>query len=331
MPVITFSKAPDEANASALLTKFFERLQIESDGSAICVLEFIVQVKDDSPSCISKLDIIVPHVVSGIEDVTETFEDPNITENQAYTEGFKHLDDNSYKIDGVVAYLMSLSSTPEKTIRDNCYSEIRVKFNEINIGDSGAFRLKMIMPDFAKIYESVGIFELSLYYSGALSSRMERMQEWGVNGIPIDRKLCETWVILPTDTLCGKAIPPPQQIKVRHIYKILSRERLETPRSAVYWDLEDTAFDLPGRSLGDYIKPSEGVRIYCETAKPHVASEAFNTTMNDTLSTIERLKESAINAEESLRFISKFGKKSFVITLFFSIIAIILALIGLAV
>lgn len=331
MPVITFSKAPDETTADVLLAKFFERLQIDFDGTAISVLEFIVQVKDDSPLGLSKLDIIIPHIVSEVEDVTETFTDIDLFENQIYTEGLKLLDDEDekYSIDGVEAYLKSLSSPPKTDIKDDYYTVVRIKFNKIIPGTCGAFRLKMTIPNFANIYKSVGVFELPIYYAWALSSHIETMHEWGVNGIPINRKLCETWVTLPKDTLCGKAIPPPQQIKVRHMYQMLSNAMLDPPRSAVYWDLEDTVFDLPGRSLGDYINPGEGVRIYCETTKPHTASETFETTMNAASDTMKNLMESVIAAENSLEFIAKHGKKSFIITLILSAIAIIISIIAL--
>lgn len=92
MPVITFSKAPDEATANVVLAKFFERFEIESNGTAIGVLEFIVQVKNDSPT-LSKLDVVIPHVVSNVENVTETFTDFNLPDNQAYTNGLELLDE----------------------------------------------------------------------------------------------------------------------------------------------------------------------------------------------------------------------------------------------
>ena len=89
MPVITFSKTSDEASANILLTKFYERLQIESNGTAISVLEFIAQVKSNSTFNFSKLDIVIPYVVSKIEDVTDTFTDKNLVTNQLYTNGFE--------------------------------------------------------------------------------------------------------------------------------------------------------------------------------------------------------------------------------------------------
>lgn len=131
MPVITFSKAPDEATADVLLAKFFERLEIERDGTAICVLEFIAQVKNDSPLSLSKLDVIIPHVVSNVENVTETFTDLNLFDNQAYTNGLELLDekDKKYCIDGVVAGIASLSSPPETDTKED-YTRIRIKFKK---------------------------------------------------------------------------------------------------------------------------------------------------------------------------------------------------------
>lgn len=196
-------------------------------------------------------------------------------------------------------------------------------------GESKAFRLKMAIPNFAVIYNSLGIFELSLYYAWVLPSRIEKMQELGVSGIAIDRRLCEIWVILPEDTVFRRAIPEPQQIKVRHTHHLLSNDKLDSPRSAVYWDFEDTVFDLPGRALGDYISPDKGVRIYCEITKPHVTLETFETGMGTTLDTMEKLQESAIAADKSLNFIEKYGKKTFVITFILSAMAIIISAIAL--
>jgi hypothetical protein len=35
--------------------------------------------------------------------------------------------------------------------------------------------------------------------------------------------------------------------------------------------------------MGDYIAPNKGVRIYCETTKPHVTPETFNSKMGTLL------------------------------------------------
>lgn len=327
MPVLTFSKTADEVSADILLTKFFERLQIDCDGKAISVLEFIVHVKDDSPLSLSKLNIIIPHVVSKIEDVTETFEDANLIDNQIYSNGFEIIDANNkkYKIDGLEVNLANLTSSPSITATER-YSEIKIKFDKIHSGSSGAFRLKMSIPEFANIYTSLGVFEISLYYGWALSDHMDSVKEWEANGVPIDRKLCEMWVTLPKGTLCGKAIPSPQQIKMKHQYEILSNDLLETPRSSVYWDLEDHTFDLPGRSLGDLVKPGTGTRIYCETNRPHISADTFEEKMKTSFTMMDKLNKSAIEAESSLSFIAKHGKQSFIITLVVSILAIIISI-----
>jgi len=331
MPVISFCKTPDEATANVLLTKFFERLQINSDGTAISVLEFIIQVKDDSALGLSILDIIIPHTVSETEEVTETFGDIDLFDNQVYTKGLILLDadEKKYSIDGIEASLTSLLSPPKVDVKDNSYTEMRIRFNKIIPGKSGAFRLKTTIPNFANIYESLGNFEFSLYYSWALPGCIEKVKEYGVNGIPINRKFCEIWVILPENTFCGKAIPTPQQIKVRHAHQLCSNDRIDPPRSAVYWDLGDTVFDLAGRPLGAQIRPDRGVRIYCETNKPHVAAKTFETKIKTTLDAMEHLKKSANAAEDSLNFIAQHGKKSLVITFSLSAIAIILAIISL--
>lgn len=331
MPVTTFSKAPDESTADVFITKFFERLQIESDGTAISVLEFIIHVKDDSASNLSKLDIIIPHIVSEIEELTETFTDMDLPDNQVYTKDLKLLDDEEkkYSIDGIEACLISLLSPPKIYIKDDSYTEMRIRFDKIIPGRSGAFRLKMIIPNFANIYESMGNFEFSLYYAWALSGCIEKVHEFGVNGISINRKFCEVWVILPENTLCGKAIPTPQQIKVRHEHQVFSKDILDTPRSAVYWDLEDTVFDLPGRPIGKHVSPDRGVRIYCETTMPHVSAETFGTKIETTLDTMDKLMDSAGAAEKSLNFITQYGKKSLIITFILSTIAITVSVISL--
>lgn len=325
MPIITLSKASDEVAAEVLLKKFFERIQIDSDGDAICVLEFIVHVTDSSSESLSKLDILVPHFVTEVKDLTKTFENLNLLDNQVYTNGFKLLDANNkkYEIDGIEANLANLTGTPERDRND--YTKIRIKFNKIISGNSAAFRLKIDISRFAKIYKSIGVFEISLYYTWALSNHIETMQEFEVNGISIDRKNCEVWVTLPRDTLYGMATPLPQQIKVNQKNQILSNDLYDSQRSAVYWDLEDSVFDLPGRSLGDIIKPGGGVRIYCEMKRPHVTAETFEEKMSATLSIIDKLKESAYEAEKSLFFIERYGKMSFIITLIISIIAIIIS------
>ena len=330
MSVVTFSKAADEVSADVILTKFFERLQIDCDGKAISVLEFVANVKVDSPVGISKLDIIVPHIVSEIKNITETFEDVNLIDNQIYTNGLEILDATTkkYKIDGVEANLANLTSLP-KFVPKEAYTVIRIKFDKIISGTSGAFRLKMVIPEFAKIYKSLGVFELSLYYGWTLSSHIEDLKELEVNGIPIDRKLCEMWITLPKGTLCGKTIPSPQQIKMKHLYGILSNDLLDAPRSAVYWDFEDSVFDLPGRLLGDLLKPSAGVRIYCETTRPHISADTFEEKMKTTFNMMDKLKESAIGAESTLRFIKQYGKQSFIITLFLSVVAITISVLSL--
>ena len=330
MPVITFSKTSDEASANILLTKFYERLQIESNGTAISVLEFIAQVKSNSTFNFSKLDIVIPYVVSKIEDVTDTFTDKNLVTNQLYTNGFEVLNENDrkYKIDGLETYIALLSSDPKIRTEDK-YTEIRIQFDKILPGESVAFRLKMTIPKFADIYRSLGVFEFSLYYTWMLSTYLETMREWEANGIPINRKLCEIWITLPQDTLYGKGIPIPQQIQVRHTTQILSNDILDPPRSAVYWDLEDTVFDLPGRPIGDYINPGNGVQIYCETVKPHVTAESFEKKIKTTIDMLDSLIKSIKEAERSLNDITQLGKKSIIITFILSAIAIIIAIISL--
>lgn len=330
MPVLIFSKTADEVSVDTLLTKFFERLQIDCDGKAVSVLEFVAHVKEGSPLGLSKLDIIIPHVVSEIENVTGTFEDVNLVDNQVYSNGFEIIDANNkkYKIDELEVNLANLTSLPTIQATET-YSVIRIKFDRIIPGNSGAFRLKMTIPKFANIYKSLGVFEISLYHGWTLSSHMEYVKEWEANGMPIDRKLCEMWVTLPKGTLCGKSIPSPQQIKMNHKYEILSNDLLETPRSAVYWDLEDHIFDLPGRSLGNLVEPGTGVRIYCETTRPHISTETFEEKMKATFDMMDNLNVSAIEAENSLSFIKRYGKQSFVITFFIGVLAIIISLLSL--
>jgi hypothetical protein len=304
MPVISFSKARDEDTANVVLTKFFERLEIEGNGAAISILEFILKVKNDSPMSLSKFDIVIPYVVSNVEDVTETFTDPNLPDNQAYTDGLKLLDEKAkkYRIDGVEAVLASLSSPPEIEKKED-YTIVRIKFKEKSLGESIAFRLKIAIHNFAAIHNSLGAFELALYYTWVLENHIEKMQEYGVSGIEIDKRLCEMWVILPESMVYRMAIPQPQQIKLYHKYHLLSYDKFNSPRSAMSWDLENTIFDLPGRALGDYISAA--------------------------LDTMEVLQGSANAAERSLNFVAKHGKKSFIITLFLSPIAIIISAIAL--
>jgi len=330
MPVISFSKVRGEDTANVVLTKFFERLEIEGNGAAISILEFILQVKNDSPLSLSKFDIIIPYVVSNVENVTETFTDPNLPDNQAYTNGLKLLDDKTkkYCIDGVEAVLASLSLPPEIETKED-YTKVRIKFKKMSIGEGIAFRLKFTIHNFAAIHNSLGAFELALYYTWVLENHIEKMQEYGVYGIEIDKRLCEMWVILPESMVYRMAIPEPQQIKLNHKYHLLSHDKFKSPRSALSWDLENTIFDLPGRALGDYISPGKGVRIYCEMTKPHVTQETFETRMNTALDTMEVLQGSANAAEKSLNFVAKHGKQSFIITLFFSAIAIIISAIAL--
>ena len=67
--------------------------------------------------------------------------------------------------------------------------------------------------------------------------------------------------------------------------------------------------------MGDYIAPNKGVRIYCETTKPHVTPETFNFKMDTALDEINNLQQSASKAKKSLNFIANYGKQSFIITL----------------
>jgi len=329
MPVSSFSKAPGEESADVIIYNFFERLEIDCDGDAISVLEFIVQVMDGSPTSLSKLDIIIPNMVSNVEDVTETFFDPTLTDNQVYTNGFDCINEqeNIYNIDGIEAFISPLISKPDVEMKDE-YSRIRIKLNKIDPGISRAFRIKINISNFAKIYSSLGVFEIPMYYAWALTSSIEDIKEWNVNGIEINRKYCEIWVTLPAEHLFRMAIPTPQQIKVDHEYKILNHDKFITPRSAVYWDLEDNVFNLPGREMGDNIKPGKGVRIYCEITKPHVTPDSFERKMSVAIDKMENLAEKAIKAEKSLNFIEHYGKKSFIITFLISIAAIIVALLN---
>ena len=323
MPIILFSKSADEASADAIVSKFYAGLELEREEDTICGLEFIIEVKDESKSSITKLDIVMPNIVSTAEDLTGTFEDSNLYDNLAFSDGFKVLDRarKKYYIDGIEAFLVSLTSKP-RIEQQKDYTTIRLRFDEINPGESRAFRLKMAMPLFANFYNSLGIVELSIYYPPILPNQLQTLKEWGVLGIPINRKSCEIWIILPEETIFRRAYPGPQQIKANHMYHLFSDIRLDPVRYAVYWDLEATVFDLPGRELGDYIPPGKGVRIYCETTKPHVTPEIFETKMGN-------LQESAITAEKSLNFIAKYGKESFVITLILSAAAIIISAIAL--
>ena len=91
MSVILISKAGDEAKAGVVvkIVKFVERIQIESTGDAFCFLEFIANVEAGSPKGLSKLDVIVPQDIAGVEDITDTFTDVNLFDNQQYTEDFR--------------------------------------------------------------------------------------------------------------------------------------------------------------------------------------------------------------------------------------------------
>ena len=321
MPIVLFCKSADESSAEVIVSKFYAGLEIEEEEDTICGLEFIIEVKDESKCSITKLDIVMPNAVSTLEDLTGTFEDGNLYDNLAFSAGFKVLDSarKKYSIDGIDAFLVSLTSNP-RIEQQKDYTTIRLRFDEINPGESRAFRLKMAVPGFANFYNSTGIVELSLYYPAILPNQLETLKEWGVLGIPINRKSCEIWIILPEEAIFRRAYPKPQQIKANHMYHLFSNNRLSPMRYAVYWDLEATVFDLPGRELGDYIPPGKGARIYCETTKPHVTPEIFETKMGN-------LQKSAIKAEKSLNFIAKYGKESFVITLVFSVAAIIISVI----
>jgi len=313
MSVILISKAGDEAKVGVVvkIVKFVERMEIESSGDALCFLEFIANVEAGSPNGISKLDVIVPRDITDVKDLTDTFTDINLFANQQYTEGFRCLDttQKKYYIDGFEAFLAEINKlSTSKALKD--FSILRLKFQEIRPEESGAFRLKLRIPNFARIHNSLMIFELSLYYWMALPEHIETIREWGVFGIPMNRCLCEIWVVLPEETVFRWAIPNPQMVKKDYTYSVLSNKKV-SPRSAVYWDLEDDIFDLPGRKLGDLINPNGGVRIYCETNKPHVTPDNFDTAMT--------------KAHESLNFIAKYGKQSFILTLLLGLVAIIIA------
>jgi len=333
MTLVLISKAADQASAEVSIVKFVERLQIEDSGDALCVLEFIVQVEPNSPRGLTKLDVICPHDISDVENVTETFSDSNMFENKGYTGGFRCLDSTQkkYCIDGIVTFLTSLSSDPILERRRD-FTNIRLSFREINPGESMAFRLKMSLPKIVKNNNSLEIFELSVYpvqsYWTIPIERIETWKEWVVMGIPINRSLCEIWVILPEENVFRWSIPTPQQIRIDNKYLLLCNDKLDISRSAVYWDLEADVFDLPGREVGDYIAPNKGVRIYCETTKPHVTPETFNSKMGTALDEINNLQQNASKAEKSLNFIANYGKQSFIITLVLSLIAIIIAVIS---
>ncbi len=313
MSVILISKAGDEAKAGVVvkIVKFVERIQIERTGDAFCFLEFIANVEAGSPKGLSKLDVIVPQDIAGVEDITDTFTDVNLFDNQQYTEDFRCLDQTQkkYYIDGIEAFLAEINKLSSSKL-GNKISILRIKFQEIGPEESGAFRLKLRIPNFARIHNSLMIFELSLYYRMALPEHIEMIREWGVLGIPMERSLCEIWAVLPEETVFRWAIPNARMVKMDHTYSVLSNKKI-SPRSAVYWDLEDDIFDLPGRKLGNLIDPNKGVRIYCETNKPHVTPDNFDKEMT--------------KAHESLKFIAKYGKLSFILTFIFSLFAIIIA------
>ena len=114
MPVMLFCKTLAEQNAEVIISKFYEGLEFEIDKDTISVLEFIVQVKDESPIYLSKLDIVVANFLSEVKDQTSTFKNINLYDNQAYTQKLEVLDEtkNKYRIDGIIAYLACLSSPP---------------------------------------------------------------------------------------------------------------------------------------------------------------------------------------------------------------------------
>lgn len=329
MPVMLFCRTLAEQNAEVNISKFYEGLEFEIDKDTISVLEFIIHVKDESPIYLSKLDIVVANFLSEVKDQTSTFKNINLYDNQAYTQKLEVLDEtkNKYCIDGIIAHLACLSSPPSLDAKKGAYSTIRLNFDKINPGDSKAFRLKITIPNFGTFYNSLGIFELSVYYPAILPKHLETMKEWGLIGIPIDRKLCEIWVILPGDTIFRRAFPKPQQIKINHMYHLLSANKINPPRHAIYWDLEDAVFDMPGRDLGDYIAPSKGVRIYCETTKPHVTPETFEAKMGTALDGLKDIQGRTEEAAGSLNFIAKYGKQSFILTLFMGLIAILISVI----
>ena len=172
MPVILFCKATDESSADVIVSKFYAGLELGADEDTICGLEFIIEVNDGSPISITKLDIVMPNIVSTAEDLTATFEDVNLYDNQAFTRGFRVLDRprKKYCIDGIYTFLASLTSTPRIEQQTN-YTTIRLRFDEINPGESRAFRLKTVLPEFANFYNSLGIVELSIYYPAILPNQ----------------------------------------------------------------------------------------------------------------------------------------------------------------
>jgi hypothetical protein len=78
MPVMLFCKTLGEQNAEVIISKFYEGLEFEIDKDTISILEFIVQVKDESPISLSKLDIVVANFLSEVKDQTSTFKNINL-------------------------------------------------------------------------------------------------------------------------------------------------------------------------------------------------------------------------------------------------------------
>ena len=157
MPVMLFCKTLAEQNAEVIISKFYEGLEFEIDKDTISILEFIVQVKDESPISLSKLDIVVANFLSEVKDQTSTFKNINLYDNQAYTQKLEVLDEtkNKYCIDGIIAHLACLSSPPSLDAKKGAYSTIRLNFDKINPGDSKAFRLKITIPNFGTFYNSI--------------------------------------------------------------------------------------------------------------------------------------------------------------------------------
>lgn len=124
MPVMLFCKTLAEQNADVIISKFYEGLEFEIDKDTISVLEFIVQVKDESPIYLSKLDIVVANFLSEVKDQTSTFKNINLYDNQAYTQKLEVLDEtkNKYRIDGIIAYLACLSSSPSLEAKKSLFN-----------------------------------------------------------------------------------------------------------------------------------------------------------------------------------------------------------------
>jgi len=64
-----------------------------------------------------------------------------------------------------------------------------------------------------------------------------------------------------------------------------------------------------------------------ETTKPHVTSETFEAKMGTALDGLKDIPGSTEKAADSLNFIAKYGKPSFILTLFMGLIAILISVI----